>query len=120
MISASKPASGTGRKPFFGEWPAAVGPMLLLLAGLACLAVFYITVFAAAHAVAAQFGARPDQFGMVSLAVCALFLLQGLVPLVRFSVNDLPRLAVAGLKIRTTDLVWMALLVAAGIFLLFG
>jgi hypothetical protein len=118
--SAVKTARGTGRKPFFGEWPPGLAPLLVFLLGLASVTVFYATVFASAHAVAAESGATPDQLAMVSVAVCALFLLQGLVPIVRFSIKDLPRLAVTGFKVNVRDAAMFVLLVVAGAFLLFG
>jgi len=118
--SAVKIAGDTGRKPFFGEWPPGLAPLLVFLVGLASVTIFYASVFASAHAVAAESGASPDQLAMVSVAVCALFLLQGLVPIVRFGFKDLPRLAARGFKVKAGDAIMFLLLLLAGAFVLFG
>jgi hypothetical protein len=115
-----KPANRIGRKPFFGDLSPIVGPLLMLLLGLGSVTVFYASVFAAAHAVAADGGLSGEQFEVVSLWVCALLIVQGLVPIVRFSLNELPRLAIGRLKIGNGDAAMYVLLFVAGAFLLFG
>jgi len=108
------------RKAFFGEWPPIVGPLLTLVLGLVALTTFYASVFAAAHVVTASNGGGRDELQIVSLWMCALFLIQGLVPLVRFGTNDLPRLVAHGARLRATDVAMFVLLLAFGLFLLFG
>ena len=119
MGSPLKPAALTKRKPFFGEWPPVVVSMLLLLLGLAAVTIFYASVFAAAHAVAADNGGGREQLGRVTLWVCALFFLQGRVPLVRVGISELPRLVAGEFRLKARDAaLFLLLLVAGGALLL--
>lgn len=106
--------------PFFGEWQPIAMAFLLLLAGLVAVTTFYASVFAAAQVVATDNGVGREQLKVVSLWVFALFLVQGLVPLLRFGINDLPRLMIGGFQVKPQDIGMFFLLVVGGVFLLFG
>lgn len=113
-----KPAAVSQRKPFFGEWSPVVVSTLLLGLGLAAVTTFYASVFAAAHAVAAESGGGREQFAVVTLWVCALFLLQGMLPILRFGVADLPRLVAVGFQVKARDAALFVVLLIAGAVLL--
>ena len=117
MGHAPKPAAIMRRKPFFGEISPAVAWALVFLLGLAAITVFYASVFAAAHALAATGGGTRAQFGRVGAWVCALFLLQGLVPLVRFGISELPRLVIGGIRLKWRDMGLFLVLLIAGMVL---
>lgn len=112
------PAADFKRKPFFGDLPPVAAASLLLLLGLAAVTTFYASVFAAAHAIAADNGGGREMFAPVTLWVCALFVLQGLVPVLRFSFSELPRLVAAGIKGRAVEAGIFVLLLIAGALLL--
>ena len=71
-------------QPFFGEWSPVIASLLVLVAGFAAVVTFYITAIAAAHVVTVDNGGGREQLKIVTLWMCGLFLLQGLIPLVRF------------------------------------
>ena len=114
MSHPQKLAASTKRKPFLGEWPPVVVSLLLLLLGLAAVATFYASVFAAAHAIAAGNGAGRDQVLPVTLWVCALFLLQGMVPLIRFGISDLPRMVATAFRLKGLEIGFFLLMLAIG------
>ena len=107
-------------EPFFGEWSPVIASLLVLMAGFAAVITFYISAITAAHIVTVDNGGGREQLKIVTLWMCGLFLLQGLIPLVRFGVNDLPRLMVGGAHVRVRDIgVFLVLLIAGG-WLVFG
>jgi len=114
-----KPAAAASREPFFGEWQPIVLSILTLGIGLGAIATFYSSVFAAVHVVAADNGAGREQLGVVTLWVCALFLLQGLIPLVRFSISVLPDLVSGRFGGNGRKIVIFALMLMAGAVLIF-
>jgi len=120
MTRLQKPIDVISPRPFFGEWSPVLKPLLLLILGLAAVVVFYTSVFAAAHVVAVDNGMRREQLEVVSLWVFALFLLQGLLPIMRFGMSDLPRLLVGEFRLKAGDIGLFFLLILAGAFLLFA
>ena len=117
MSFPSKTAKMTERQPFFGALTPVAVPGLLLFLGVAAIATFYATVFAAAHIVAAESGGGRDQMARVTAWVCAIFLAQGLVPIYRFGTRELPRLVVDGLRIKGPAIVVFVLLLGAAAIL---
>src|SRR5450631_3154781 len=115
-----KPANTAKRERFFGEWHPLVLPLLVLMLGLVCLTMFYASVLAAAHVVAADNGGSHEQLKQVTLWVCGLLVMQGLVPLLRFSMNDLPRIMADGIRLKASDVGIFVLLLMAGALLLLG
>jgi hypothetical protein len=109
-----------GRQPFFGEWSPVIASLLVLVGGFAAVITFYVSVIAAAHVITADNGGGREQLKIVTLWMCGLFLLQGLVPLIRFGVNDLPRLMVGGTQLRVQDIAIFLVLLIAGGWLVFG
>lgn len=121
ILDATGKSDSLGRyRPLFGEWPPAVAASMLLVLGLAAVVTFYASVFAAAHAIAADNGGGREMFVPVTLWVCALFVAQGLVPVFRFGFNELPRLASGGLlRVRAAEFgIFVVLLVAGALLLL--
>jgi hypothetical protein len=110
---------GHDRKPFFGALQPVAGPGLLLLLGLASITTFYGSVLTAAHAIGTARGSSPGQLGSIMTWVCALFLAQGLVPLVKFGFRDMPKLIANGIRMNIRDwILFVVLLVAAGFLFL--
>ncbi len=107
------------RKPFFGPLQPIAMPGFLLLLGLASVATFYGSVLTAAQAIGSARGGSPGQVGSIMVWVCALFLAQGLIPLVRFSFRDMPKLIVAAIRMNIRDwLLFVVLLIAAAFLFL--
>ena len=117
MTLPAKPAVSKSRRPVFGEWSPIVDAMLMFALGLVAIVVFYASVFSAVHAVAVSGGSTRQQFGTVGAWVCGLFLLQGLVPLVRFSFSEVPRIVIGGVRLRWRDTGLFVLLLIAGVVL---
>jgi hypothetical protein len=114
-----KLALASNRKPFFGALQPIARPGLLLLAGLAAIATFYGSVLMAAHEVATGSDASPGQFGRIMVWVCLLFLAQGLVPILKFGLRDMPRLAASIVRMNIRDwLLFVVLLIAAAFLFL--
>ncbi len=117
MSRPLKPAATGKPMPFFFELSPLAASLLLFGLGLAAITVFYVSVFMAAHAVAASAGSSRHEFGIVGAWVCGLFLLQGLFPLVRFSIRDLPRIAAARFRLKWRDWALFGLLLVISAFL---
>ena len=117
MSRPLKPAAAGKPMPFFFELSPLAASLLVFVLGLGAIIVFYVSVFMAAHAVAAAAGSSRHEFGIVGAWVCGLFLLQGLFPLVRFSIRDLPRIVVAGFRLKWRDIAVFAVLLIVSAFL---
>lgn len=112
-----KPFAANKRRPFFGALQPIALPGLLLLLGLASVATFYGSVLTAAHAIGSANGSSLGQSGSIMAWVCALFLAQGLIPLVRFGFRDLPRLVIGSIRMNIRDWLLFAVLLIAAAFL---
>jgi len=107
------------RRGFFGPFQPVAAPGLLILLGLAAIAIFYGSVLTAAHAISSAQNGSPGPPGQIMVWVCALFMAQGLVPLVKFSCRDMPKLIAAGIRMNIRDwLLFAVLLIAAGFLFL--
>jgi hypothetical protein len=114
-----KPLLAPKRRPFFGPLQPIAMPGLLLLLGLGSVATFYGSVLTAASAIGSPNGGAQGQVGPLMVCVCALFLAQGLVPLVKFSFRDMPRLITNGIRMNIRDwLLFVVLLIAAAFLFL--
>ena len=119
MVRPLKPFAANKRRPFFGALQPIAMPGLLLLLGLASVATFYGSVLTAARAIGATGGGSPGQVGWIMVWVCALFLAQGMIPLLRFGFRDLPRLVIGSIRMNIRDtLLFVALLIAAAFLFL--
>ena len=118
MVRPLKPVAAK-RKPFFGALQPVAMPSFLLLLGLASVATFYGSVLTAAHAIGTADGSSHGQLGQIMVWVCGLFLAQGLIPLVKFSFRDMPKLIAAGVRMNLRDwMLFVVLLIAAAILFL--
>ena len=119
MASPLKTSAASGRRPFFGDISPGVARCLLLASGLGAMAMFYLSVFATARVLAADSGLGRDGVRTIAALACALLLLQGLVPIVRFSVLELPRLAKISLRTHFREIgLFVLLLIAAALLFL--
>jgi hypothetical protein len=107
--------SSYARKPFFGALQPVAVPGLLLLLGIAAIATFYGSMLMAAHAVAGS-GSK-DQAGRITFWVCMVLLAQGLFPLLRFGLRDLPKLIAGSLRDNARDMALFVVLLVAAAFL---
>lgn len=102
-------------KPFFGALQPVAVPGLLLLLGFAAVATFYGSVLTTAHAVAESGGG--EQAGRITFWACMLLLGQGLFPILRFGLRDLPKLIKSSVRDNIRDVVLFIVLLIAGAFL---
>ena len=79
--------------------------------------MFYLSVFATVRVLAADSGLGRDGVRNIAAFACALLLLQGLVPIVRFSVLELPRMAKISVRAHYREIGLFVLLLLAAAFL---
>lgn len=91
--------AGKRRRQRQGELTLALGYAGLLLLGIAAAIVFYGSVLTAAQIVAADSGSSLEDRTRINMALCLGFLVAGALPLVRFSVTELPQLVLERVQV---------------------